>query len=252
MSRLGFIGTGAIAAPMIRHLAAKGYAITATHRNTDISAALVRDCGIALASPQAVIDAADVVFLCLRPQVAEAVIDPLRFRAEQRIVSVMAAVPRARLEALCAPAADFVQTIPMEYLALGGCPLAAYGDHALLAEFFAPENPVVPVASEDALNAHFAICAMVSGFLDLMATGAGWLGGQTGDTDAAEFYATQLISGYLATMEKNGAGSLIRERDELATEATLSLQLTTALRTGGAHEVLAEALEAIGQRLAGA
>jgi len=249
--RIGFIGTGHIAAPMARRLARRGHAITVTRRSATVSSALARDLGVGVAEPQAVIDAAEVVFLCLRPQHAEAVLDPLAFRADQKIVSVMAGVSAAALGRLCAPADDVVQTIPLGFLEHGGCPLAGFGDTALLETLFAPENPVVPVASEDALNAHFAICAMVPGLLDLIATGAAWLGRETGDADRAAFYTTQLMAGFLAAMDKRGAGRLEAERDALATAGTISLQMTTALREGNAHAALEGALAAIGTRLQG-
>jgi pyrroline-5-carboxylate reductase len=249
MSRIGFIGTGHIAAPMVRSLAASGHRITVTRRSEAVSAPLASDPGVAVGEPQEVIDASDILVLCLRPPQAESVLAPLAFRADQQIVSVMAGVSRAALGRLCAPASDFVQTIPLGFLEQGGCPLAAFGNDALLARLFAPRNPVVSVPTETALNAHFAICAMVPGVLDLMATGADWLARETGDADRAEFYTTQLVGGFLAAMEK-GAGRLGAERDALATEGTLSLQMTTALRDGGAHAALQGALSAIGSRLA--
>lgn len=249
MSDLGFIGTGHIAAPMVRHLATKGHRITVTRRNAAIAAQLVAESGVAQGDAQQVIDASDIVFLCLRPEAAASVLEPLQFRAGQKIVSVMAGVPQAQLVALCAPASDFVQTIPMGFLEHGGCPLPAFGNAALLADLFAPENPVVPVDGEAALNAHFAITAMVPGLLDLMNSGAEWLAGQTGDADRAEFYTTQLVSGFLHSMARGGAGRLLAERDELATPGTLSLQMTTALRDGDAHDLLQQALAAIGKRL---
>ena len=141
-----------------------------------------------------------------------------------------------------------LQTIPLGFLQQGGCPLPAFGDAKLLADLFEPDNPVIPVTSEAALNAHFAICAMVPGLLDLMATGADWLGRETGDAAAAEFYATQLTAGFLAAMDKHPGGLAI-ERDALATDGTLSLQMTDALRNGGAHDTLTAALTAIGDRL---
>ena len=249
MSRIGFIGTGHIAAPMVRHLAAKGHEIHVTRRNVDVSTALARDPGVTVADPQEVIDASDIVVLCLRPHIAVEVLTPLAFRADQQIVSVMAAVTRAQLGELCAPASDMVQTIPLGFLEQGGCPLAAFGNDALLGDLFAPENPIVKVADEAGLNAHFAICAMVPGILDLMATGADWLATQTGDADAAEFFTTQLLAGFLDTMAKTQAGCLARERDALATEGTLSLQMTQSLQSGGAHAALTSALAAIGTRL---
>ncbi|WP_171209977.1 MULTISPECIES: NAD(P)-binding domain-containing protein [unclassified Ruegeria] len=249
MSRIGFIGTGHIAAPMARFLAARGHEVSVTRRNIDASTELQREIGAQVADPQGVIDASDIVFLCLRPQVASDVLAPLSFRADQRIVSVMASVSAQQLAQLCAPASDFVQTIPLGFLENGGCPLAAYGNDSVLAELFEPENPVVKVADEAALNAHFAICAMVPGLLDLMASGAAWLGRTTGDDAGAEFYTTQLMAGFLANMDKGAAGRLARERDDLATDGTLSLQMTETLRSHGAHEALRVALDAIGKRL---
>lgn len=252
MSRIGFIGTGHIAAPMARHLAAKGHRIAVTRRNEAVSAALARDCGATVAEPQAVLDASEIVFLCLRPQHAGGALEPLRFRADHRIVSVMAGVPEAALRRLCTPAEDFVQTIPLGFLEQGGCPLAACGDDALLSALFAPENPVVKVPDEAALNAHFAVCALLPGILDLMATASGWLGARGGGDaggDAGEFYTTQLMAGFLQAMPKGAAGRLAAERDALATEGTLSLQMVQALRAGGAHGALAGALDAIEKRL---
>ncbi|WP_299944078.1 NAD(P)-binding domain-containing protein [uncultured Ruegeria sp.] len=249
MKRIGLIGTGHIAAPIVRLLASKGRDIYVTERNAQVSSALQAELGISVAPPQDVIDVSDIVFLCLRPQVAADILTPLTFRADQQIVSVMAAVPQSQLLTLCAPVSDFVQTIPLGFLQTGGCPLAAYGNDRLLTELFEPENPVVKVADEAALNAHFAICAMVPGFLDLMATGAEWLADQTGDKDKAEFYITQLMSGFLATMHKGQAGQLAAERDALATDGTLSLQMTDTLQSEGAHDALRAALTAIGKRL---
>lgn len=251
MSRIGVIGTGHIAAPMVRFLAAKGHDIAVTRRNAGVSATLAAECGVWLGEPQDVLDRAEIVLLCLRPNVAETALTPLAFQAGQRIISVMAGVTRARLEALCAPAATFVQTIPLGFLESGRCPLAAHGDTGLLAELFAPENPVVPVSREAALNAHFAICAMVPGLVDMIATGADWLGEKTGNAAASEFYAGQLMSGFLAALDTASPGHLARARDALATEGTLSLQMIDALRQGAAHGALRGALDAVDARLNG-
>ncbi|NVO54381.1 NAD(P)-binding domain-containing protein [Rhodobacteraceae bacterium B1Z28] len=249
MSRIGFIGTGHIAAPIARFLAAKGHKISVTERSAQVSAQLKVELGASVAAPQSVIDTSDIVFLCLRPHMAAEVLSSLTFRADQQIISVMAAVSADELASLCAPASDFVQTIPLGFLQAGGCPLAAFGNDCLLADLFEPENPVVKVSDATALNAHFAVCAMVPGLLDLMATGSDWLAKETGDADAAEFYTTQLVSGFLATMEKGKAGRLAEERDALATDGTLSLQMITALRSDKAHDALKQALAAIGKRL---
>lgn len=249
MSRLGFVGTGHIAAAMVRFLTARGHDFAVTERNRSVSMFLARDADVTVAEPQAVVDGSDVLFLCLRPNVAAEVIGALDFRRDQRIVSVMAGIPRATLERLCAPATTFVQTIPLSHLERGGCPLAAFGDSALLSELFEPDNPVVEVSTEAALNAHFAVTALVPGVLDILATGAGWLREQTGDAVGTEFYTTQLIDGFLAAMEKESAGRLAAERDAMATEDTLSLQMVEGLRGGGMQGTLIATMDAIRARL---
>jgi pyrroline-5-carboxylate reductase len=82
-----------------------------------------------------------------------------------------------------------------------------------------------------------------------MATGAGWLGAATGDQDAAALYTTQLIRGFLDALPPASADQLARERDALATQGTISLQMTTALRDGRCHDTLEHALDAINTRL---
>lgn len=250
MYRIGFLGTGHIAAPMVRFLARTGHDITVSERNAETAAALKAAHGVAIAPNQEVLDQSEVVFLCLRPAVAPEVLEGLRFRPDHRIISVMAGVSLADLKGLCAPAEDFTVTIPLGYLERGGCPLPAYPDVDLLDRLFAPENTVFQVPDERALNMHFAICAMVPGLLDLMETGAEWLGAETGDTQCAAYYTTQVLSGFLATMGR-APGMLAQERDALATPGSISLQMTQALHEGGAHEALADALDGIRARLSG-
>ena len=249
MSTVGFIGTGHIAAPMARFLAARGHEVIVSERNADTAARLAQNPAIRVQPNHGVLDACETVILCLRPQIAPSVLDALQFRPYHGIVSVMAGVPRAQLQKLCAPATHFTQTIPLGFLETGGCPLPAYPNADVLASLFAPENPVFAVPSEQALNLHFAICALVPGILDILATGADWLGDATGDAESAEFYATQMVGGFLSSLPRGDAGRLATERDALATEGTLSQQMVEALRASGMTTAVRDALTAIGNRL---
>ena len=57
------------------------------------------------------------------------------------------------------------------------------------------------------------------------------------------------MSGLLTTMGRETACELAKERDSLATEGTLSLQMTSILQSEGAYSELRAALTAIGKRL---
>jgi pyrroline-5-carboxylate reductase len=251
MRRIGFIGTGHIAAPMVRFLATRGHAVTVSQRNAEVAQALAASHGVTVTDNQAVVDASEIVFLCVRPHLAPQVLAELSFRAEHQVVSVMAGISLARLARACAPATDFTVTIPLGFVEKGGCPLACCPNAGVLEPLFAPDNPVVAVADEAAFIKHFAVCAFVPGVLDLMTTASDWLGAQTGNMDAAARYTRQLLMGFLAALPEGGAELLPQERDALATEGTLSLQMTKALRDGRAHDTLTEALSAIGDRLEG-
>lgn len=95
------------------------------------------------------------------------------------------------------------------------------------------------------------ISVIGTGLLDLTAMGADWLGKQSRNAASSGFHTTQLLAGFLHGMNKNGAGALVRERDALATDGTLSLQMTDTLRAGQAHKMLQDMLDAIGARLEG-
>ena len=73
MSRIGFIGTGHIAAPMVRFLAERGHEITVSERNAETAQALRACHGVSIATNQDVLDRSDIVFLCVRPHVARRV-----------------------------------------------------------------------------------------------------------------------------------------------------------------------------------
>lgn len=249
MSRIGFIGTGHIAAPMARAVARDGHAVLVSDRNAEIAQSLSRDPAISVAPNQQVLDGSDIVFLCLRPQIAPDILAGLRFRADQQIVSVMAGVAMARLQALCAPATDFTMTIPMGFLEQGGCPLAAYPGAGPLDGLFGAKNPVIPVTSEAALAQHFAVAALVPGMLDLLAHGVDWLSARTGDGVGAERYVTQMMAGFLAALPDDGQGHLARERDALATQGSLSLMMVDGLRRADMPSALRAAMDDIGTRM---
>ena len=251
MSRIGFIGTGHIAAPMVRFLADRGHSVIVSRRNADVAAHLSETHGVETADNQTVLDRCDIVFLCLRPHIAEDVISGLEFRSDHQVVSVMAGIGLATLGSLCAPATAISMTIPLGFLEHGGCPLPACPTDAVLQELFAPENPVFPVADEAAFNQHFAVCAFVPGVLDLMISATQWLGQTTGDVAQAELYTHQLLSEFLQSISNDNTGFLMQERDALATEGTLSLMMTDGLQSAGAHDALHDSLTRIGARLGG-
>ncbi|NRA99629.1 MAG: NAD(P)-binding domain-containing protein [Rhodobacteraceae bacterium] len=246
MTRAGFIGTGHIAAPMARALARKGHQVVVSERSIDVSQALVAEgLGITSSDNQGVIDASDVVFLCLRPAIWSSALSGLTWHDDQSIVSVMAGVPISALVAACAPVADVSVTIPIGFIENGGCPLPVAGDPKVLQGLFGDDNPVLPQPDERALNAHFTASAMLSGILEFMETGASWLAKAAGDPAQAEIYVANLVAGFLRDMPKSKAGDMASAKWALATPGTLNLQMVERLRSAESFAALPDILSAI-------
>lgn len=250
MERIGFIGTGEIAAAMVAGLTGRGHQITVSERNGAMAAALVAQFSdVTIAPNQQVIADSDTVFLCLLADVARAVLPELRFRDDQRVISVMVDVPLADLRSLCAPVNEIAITIPLPSIAVGGSALPVYPDSIALRTLFGDTDMIIPCPSEAALNAHFAACAMASPILDQMREGAGWLAALTGDRTASEQYVATVFAGFLRSMTENPETSFADLLDSLATEGGLNATLRAHMRDTGAVDALTKGLDALKPRL---
>ena len=247
--RVGFVGTGVIAAAMVAGLAGRGHQIRVSARNADVAARLAAThAEVSVVDNVEVVAGSDVVFLCLMADVARAVLPELPFRAGQAVISVMADVSVSALETLCAPATDIALTIPLSPIATGGSVLPVYPASDALTALFGASDTVIPVKNERALNAHIAGSALSAPLLDLMQTGAEWLGAETGDPAAAEAYVAGVFAGFLQQMTAGGVDFDTLQK-ALATEGGLNASVKTHMRDAGAHEALQQGLDALKPRL---
>ena len=248
MNRIGFIGIGHIAAPMVRRMVRLGHEVIVTERNKDVSAELVKSVGVSIGSAQDVIDASDIVFICLRPAVAADILRDLTFRADQRIISVMAELSHADLREICAPANDITRTIPFGFVEQGGCPLPVWGDADLIETLFGPDNIILPMTQEDGLNAILTASAVMASHLDLMQSVAEWTSSALQDKATGEAYIKHLVTGFLNNMPTH-TGALAEERDALTLPGSLNHHVMHSLRSAGVDATLTSSLEDVYKRL---
>lgn len=117
--RVAVLGAGKMGGTLIRALLGADVIspgdVVATTRTAERRVALVQELGIATAASnaEAVADA-DVVLLAVKPQTAVAVLDEVRDRLtpEQLLVSILAGVPLARLEARLPEGIPVVRAMP--------------------------------------------------------------------------------------------------------------------------------------------
>ena len=95
--RLGVIGTGTIATAAMRGIAGDRHQIAVSRRSAANAQALARDfANVAVADNQTVLDESDVIFVALLAGDAPQILRALRFRPDQRVITLMtASVPLA-------------------------------------------------------------------------------------------------------------------------------------------------------------
>ena len=126
--------------------------------------------------------------------------------------------------------------------------LPVYPQSQALQALFGTSDTILPVASERALNAHFAGCAVSAPLIALMQEGSGWLASETGDAQAAERYIAGIFAAFLRDVA-SGKADFDTLLQSLAAEGGLNAHMKAHMADAGAHEALTEGLDALKPRL---
>ena len=200
---------------------------------------------------QTVVERADVVLLCVRPQDASSALSDLALRAHQAVISVMAGVPIDTLRTLVAPAQVLVRAIPPPAVARRTGLTAIHPPHELARAIFDPLGGVIAVDDERALDALSASTATIAAHLAYLDTISRWLADRgIPPTDATRYVAAVFgaLSGTLLDTQPNDFGILA---DEYATAGGVNEQFLTALRNAGTFNIVVRSLDDVAHRLQG-
>jgi pyrroline-5-carboxylate reductase len=199
---LGVIGVGAIGAAIVSGLSEgdEPPEILLSPRNASVVAKLANSYpNVRVADGnQAVVEQSDVVFLCVRPADAPAVMATLRFQAHQNLVSVMAGIPIARLRELAAPVQTIARAIPLPSVAVrrGITPLYPASDPAR--GLFERLGRVVEVSDETAFELFSASTATIAAHFAYLKRISDWLAAQGIPQREAQHYVAAMF-GEVAT-----------------------------------------------------
>ena len=150
--KIGFIGTGTIAEAIVTGLDMARYPydeIVVSTRSAAISARLSETCARIRASDdnQQIVDGADILFLTVRPQVAEEVLSGLTFRPGQLIVCVVATVTHERLRSWTGPDVTIVRAMPLPFAATCNSPTPIFPANATIETLFSALGQVIVTTS---------------------------------------------------------------------------------------------------------
>ena len=120
--KLGFIGCGEITKAVVTGLDRVSYPydeIIVSERSASISAQLAKDCARVrvCGDNQQIADQADMLFLAVRPQVAEEVLSGLSYTPGKLVVSLIAMLTRERIAEWTGPDVTIVRANPLPNIA---------------------------------------------------------------------------------------------------------------------------------------
>jgi pyrroline-5-carboxylate reductase len=197
--RIGIIGTGTIAAAVVRGIAGDGHQIRVSERSAHASAALADAFeNVTIAPNQQVLDQGDVIFLGLMAGAAPDILAPLTFRADQRVISFMAGADLGQVGEMIAPARASAVMMPFPGIAQGGSAIMALGDTDLVNEIFGARNRVFALKDNAELDAYLCAQAVLSPVARMVGDAADWLGTRVSDPAQGEAFLRMLVATSLA------------------------------------------------------
>jgi len=254
--RLGFIGTGTIAAAIVEGLSkarVSSLEIVVSPRNATIAQVLeARFANVRAAkSNQAVLDATDLVVLAVRPQVAEEVLRGLRFRRGHQVVSLVAAWPIDRVRSMVAPATTVARAAPLPFVANLIGPTALYDAPKAVVELFDHLGSAMPVESEEAFDALMATTSIMGSYFELLHTVSTWLAGAGLSEGLGAQFASQIFYALGSTARCAPSSDFAALREEFSTKGGLNEQLAERLAAAGVFSAVHSGLDGVMERLRG-
>jgi pyrroline-5-carboxylate reductase len=251
-SVIGFIGTGNIASALVAGFASneRPPAVLVSPRSYEKSAALAARFDNVSVAPdnQAVVDGADTIFLCVRPPAAKDVLSALRFRTDQRVVSLVATWSLADLRPLLNPVQKVVRAVPLPPAArcLGAVPYCP--DHSFARPLLAEIGKPLPLETERQLDVICTVTALIAPFYALMASVGGWAAENGVEPATAAEYTAAMFHALAALALEGAPDRFARLAEEAATPGGLNEQAVARLRQAGFYAEVRDALDAILKR----
>lgn len=252
MTTLGFIGTGAITAAMVRGLKAsplQDWPVLLSPRNAETAAGLAKAFGgvTVAASNQAVVDGADLLVLAVRPQVAEAVLRDLRLRPGQKAISLIAGLDHDRIRDWTG-AASVCRAIPMPFVAERRDVTPVYPPDPDALAVFDALGRALPVADRRDFDTLGAVSALMGTYFGFAEIATDWATAQGLPAADSAGYVTQLFENLGRVLHRRTT-ELHDLRAEHSTRGGLNEQVFADFRDQGGPKILTRALDRVLDRI---
>ena len=250
-TRAGIIGTGHLGGFLVAGCNRTGapYRFVVSPRGSSMAAELKCRYGVEIAaSNQEVVDRADFIVACVRPSDAKVVLEPLTFRRDQTILSLMAGITFADMQSLTAPATSAVGMMNGHANALGSGTTVLYPANDAAIRFLSHFGPL-HVFDDWPRYAVASTVAGVSGTsFGLIIEIIRWYEKAGLDTATARRLATETIIGSAEVLRRS-TEPLDDLLAGLQTPGGITEQGNRILREHGAFAAFEEMMDAVAKRM---
>jgi len=252
--RIGFVGTGEITQAIVTGMSKTDLAGTPVHlspRNEAIAARLAeRHANVTVAADnQAVIDNADLVFLAIRPQIAEQVVRALKFRADHHVISLVAATPLDRLTTWINAPVRLAQAIPLPFVASLNGATAIHPPDEVAAGLFSKLGTAIEVTNKTEYDLLGTASALMGTYFGILEAGTKWLESKGCAYDSGRAYLNQMFGALSASAAEHPEKSFEELKSEFSTKGGLNEQAYTNFAADGGIRALSDALDSVFNRI---
>lgn len=251
---IGFVGTGTITEAVVTGLCKTAFRdtpIVVSPRGENVSARLAaanRNVSISLDN-QDVLDRSDLVFLAVRPQIAEGVIRALRFRPSHHVISFVATTPLDRLQTWIDQPVRLSLAIPLPFVAdLQGATAIHPADEVSNA-VFSVLGTAIQVETKHEFELLAAASALMGTYFGILDATSAWLESEGLPRAAADAYLRQLFSGLAHVARSRSDTSFDELVGEHSTKGGLNEQVLEDFRGSGGTAALQKALDRVLARI---
>jgi len=252
----GFIGTGTITSALVTGLCTSPHppaSIWVSPRNAQKAAKLETAFNAVRigADNQDVLDHADVVILAVLPQDAKTILEPLRFRADQCVVTLLASTPLSQIHPLVAPADRTIRAVPLPSAEKHAGPIALYPGDPAAEALFQDLGTLIVAREESELDKLLIITSLMAPYYALLEAVVSWAVGVGVDPKNAADYTASMFRALSFLVEDREDGDLAAMVEECMTPGGLNETALEVLRARDAFAQVTAALRKVQTRVEG-
>ena len=251
---LGFIGTGTIAFSVITGIFKSTISVNKIYiskRNKINSLKLKKKYNkvIIAKTNQEIVDKCDWIFLSITPDVGKKIIQELKFRSTQTVISFISTITLSQLKKAIKVKAKIVRAIPLPPISLKKGPVPICPPNKKVKAFFDKIGTTVEIKNEKLSINFWSTSGMMAPFYQLLSSMTDWLVKKGVKRDSAQKYITSLFLALSEDAVVNSKKDLKYLVKNSQTPKGLNEQGVKELTKAGFYNSLEKTLNSIHKRL---